>query len=190
VTKFLKNNWRAIRAFYREAMPDIVRAGSNEWGFDPYEWSIHGIIHLTPIEEWLWHDIRACNAVMYPQFPVLDYFVDFANPVAKVVIECDGAEFHDEAKDAVRDRNLLIDGWTVYRFPGWMCATDADPETGAPGEAKQRLREICEAHRISRFSRTQADEEKSGRGNVALGDELPHLFARDAAIAAAVRRAM
>lgn len=158
---FLPNNWNAIRAFYREAERDILAAGRNEWGIDPYLWDAPGIIHFTPIETWLWHDVRACDAVLYPQYPVGRFFVDFANPAAKVAIECDGAAYHDPAKDAARDAALRDLGWTVYRFPGWLCRTDSDPRTGEPGEAQERMRAICEAHGIGRSSRVRerdADE--------------------------------
>lgn len=35
---------------------------------------------MTPIERWLWADIRHADAVFYPQYPVGNFFVDFANP--------------------------------------------------------------------------------------------------------------
>jgi hypothetical protein len=144
------NNWRAIRAFYRAAEADILAAGPSEFGVDPYLWDVESIIHFTPIEQWLWHDIRACAAVLYPQYPIGRVFVDFANPAAKVAIECDGAAWHDPATDAKRDATLKALGWTVYRFQGWECRTDYDPETGKPGIARVRMREICERHEISR----------------------------------------
>jgi very-short-patch-repair endonuclease len=186
VSRFIPNNWRAIRAFYRAAQPYILEAGANEWGMDPYEWSQFGMVHLTPIEEWLWSDIRACDAVLYPQFPVMRYFADFANPVAKVAIECDGAAFHDEKKDEIRDRNLRDAGWTVYRFPGWMCRTDSDEETGAPGEARRLMREICDRHGIGRFSRTAEQDRRLERGRD-LREMLIECIDRSAAIRAAVK---
>src|SRR3546814_5885241 len=41
--------------------------------------------------------------------------------MAKVAVECDGSKFHDAAKDAARDAELLSMGWSVYRIPGWRC---------------------------------------------------------------------
>lgn len=150
----MPNDWKRIRTHYANWHDQIMAAGRNEWGCDAYAWD-EGFISLTPIEEWLWADIRANDAVMYPQYPVGRVFVDFANPVAKVAIECDGAAYHtDKAKDAARDAGLHQLGWTVYRFPGWLCATDSHPETGALGEAHKRLAAICERHGISRDSRT------------------------------------
>lgn len=152
------NNWNAIRAFYRECQDDILEAGRNEWGIDPYLWSGAGIIHFTPIEAWLWHDIRAVDAVLYPQYPVGRFFMDFANPAAKVAIECDGAAYHDPTKDAARDAGLIRLGWTVHRFPGWMCRQDSEPETGEPSECYRRLQQIAEEHGIDRNSRQRSDE--------------------------------
>lgn len=180
------NDWNAIRAFYREAEPDILAAGSWEWGIDPYLWH-NGMIWMTPIEEFLWHDIRAMGAVLYPQYPVGRFFVDFANPAAKVAIECDGAAYHlDKAKDARRDAELAAIGWRIYRAPGWLCLTDSDPETGKPGEAHEFIRRICEAHGISRGDRPRTRSEDSQDN---IWQEVVHQFQRDAAIDVAMKRA-
>ena len=74
----------ALRQFYRLAAPQIIEAGPREWGIDPYE--VDWISVFTPIELALWHDIRAADLVMYPQYPIAGYFVDFANPAAKVCV--------------------------------------------------------------------------------------------------------
>ena len=58
---------------------------------------------------------------MYPQWPQCGFFLDFANPVARVAIECDGREFHDSVKDGRRDAILEAEGWTVYRLTGRDC---------------------------------------------------------------------
>lgn len=115
------NNFNAVSDFYKHFHAQIMGAKKNEWGIDPYEWDT-GMIQMTPIESWLWHDIRAVDVVLYPQYPVAGFFVDFANPRAKVAIECDGFEFHqDKAKDAARDKKLTNAGWTVYRITGKDC---------------------------------------------------------------------
>ena len=147
------NDWNRIRAHYARFTPEILAAPKNEWAIDAYAWDEgRGMLHMTPIESWLWHDIRNANAIFYPQYPVSRFFVDFANPKAMVAIECDGAAFHqDKAKDAARDEILQRLGWTVYRAPGWLCRTDTDPETGKPGECSVFVREIVERHGLARF---------------------------------------
>lgn len=141
------NDWKALRAHYRAITPLILAAPKNDWAVDPYEWDAKGMLRMTPIEQWLWADIREAGAVFYPQYPVGRFFVDFANPKAQVAIECDGAAFHtDQAKDAARDEILVGMGWTVYRAPGWLCRTDSDPETGATGPAGRFMRDIVQRH--------------------------------------------
>lgn len=146
------NDWSRIRRFYDQHRLSITAAGRNEWANgDAYLWERAGGIQLTPIETWLWSDIRALDAVLYPQYPVGRFFVDFANPVAMVAVECDGAEWHtDKAKDAARDAELTKLGWTVYRITGSDCRTEQDAETGKSGAAYTWLRDIAESHGIRR----------------------------------------
>lgn len=154
-----QNNWSAIRAFYSDIIPLIMAEQRNEWAVDAYEWDGgKQMIIFTPIENWLWADIRECGAVFYPQYPVFNFFVDFANPVAKVAIECDGAAFHlDKAKDAERDKRLTDAGWTVYRISGKHCRLECDEETGAPSLPLLFIRRICNLHDISRFDQPESE---------------------------------
>ena len=135
--------WNALRRFYKSAMTEILESGEKHWGIDPYE--IDWMRIFTPIEAALWHDIRAANLVMYPQFPVLNFFVDFGNPASRVAIECDGAAWHlDKSKDAIRDEKLRAVGWTVYRITGKDCITDFNEETKEKGAARRFIDEIVE----------------------------------------------
>lgn len=157
---FKPNNWARIRAFYRDYHADIMRAPTNEWAMDPYAWDGEDMIFLTPIERWFWSDIRACDAVLYPQYPVLDFFVDFANPKAKVAIECDGAAYHtDKEKDAARDMRLRAIGWMVYRISGAHCRQEQDAETGELSIPHRFMQRICDNHNISRNSRISLGSE-------------------------------
>ena len=57
------------------------------------------------------------------QHPVGPYFADFAFPATRVVVECDGHEFHERTKeqaahDRQRDRYMQCEGWLVLRFTG------------------------------------------------------------------------
>jgi very-short-patch-repair endonuclease len=142
-------NWNQIRDHYQALTPRILAERKDEWAADPYEWS--HIIQLTPIEDWLWVQIRDANAIFYPQYPVGRYFVDFANPKARVAVECDGAAYHlDKAKDAARDRALREMGWVVYRIPGYDCVRDNDHETGRIREAARFLYRVVLDHGLSR----------------------------------------
>lgn len=81
------------------------------------------------------------GVVLLQQAKVDQYRVDFTmmhpRGLLKLVIECDGHEFHDgdrdaAARDRARDRHLLSLGWTTSRFTGrevvrdaMQCAVDA-----------------------------------------------------------------
>lgn len=122
----LSARFDAILRHYAALAPVILAGPSDDWAVDAYSWDTPASgIRMSPIERALWGDIREQNMVMYPQWPVSGYFVDFANPVAKVAIECDGAAFHVDAKrDAIRQRHLEDKGWTVYRISGSDCMQD------------------------------------------------------------------
>lgn len=141
------DRFEALREFYAAFDVLIQRAGKNNRGMGVY--TVDWLSVFTPIEYALWHDIRNHSCVMYPQYPVGRYFVDFANPVAKVAIECDGAAWHQDAeKDAQRQRDIEAMGWTVYRITGSDCKTDFDEASHEPGKASQFIKHITELHDI------------------------------------------
>lgn len=143
------NQYEAARRFYLTHTPLIMAAPRNEWASDAYAWD--GWITMTPIEAWLWGDIRDANAVFYPQYPVGRFFVDFANPRAKVAIECDGKAYHqDLAKDMARQKEIEAMGWAVYRITGSECRTDFNDETREYGYARMFIEEIVDLHGLRR----------------------------------------
>jgi very-short-patch-repair endonuclease len=149
------NQFDRARAFYDRYQAQIEATPRNEWAMDPYAWNEFGIT-MTPIEAYLWTDIRANNLVLYPQVPIDRYFADFANPRAGVIVECDGKAYHqDKTKDDVRQRRLEDLGWTVYRLTGSECFTEQDEETGESGYAYDLMRRIGERHRIKRNAATK-----------------------------------
>jgi len=50
------------------------------------------------------------------QLPIGRYIVDFACPSARLIVEADGGQHSENARDAVRDRWLVSQGWRVIRF--------------------------------------------------------------------------
>jgi len=150
------NNWNALRDHYRRVSPLIQEEQKNEWAIDPYAWDElnsdgRKVMEMTPIESSLWADIRQLDAVFYPQFPVGKFFVDFANPRAKIAIECDGLQYHlDKAKDAARDAKLAELGWQVYRITGRKCNTDFDEEKKSTSAAYKFVFEIASRHGLIR----------------------------------------
>ena len=159
------NDWNRIREHYRIRREKIFAQPSNRWGLDPYSWMSAGI-QMTPIENGVWHDIRCEGMVLYPQYPVGRFFVDYANPVARVALECDGAAYHqDKEKDARRDWELLDMGWRVYRITGRDCLRiyedeededeDGEPKDRVYSPATELLRRIDREHNIC--CRSQCD---------------------------------
>lgn len=129
---------------YQKNRSAILEAGRSEWGVDPYEWECFS--RMSPIESDLWACIRSVDAVFYPQYPIGRYFVDFCNPVAGVVIECDGAMWHtDSVKDAQRQEAIEREGYTVFRITGKQCQDEVF--------ATAFVRKIAEIHDIVRGSR-------------------------------------
>lgn len=108
--------FRDIAAHYREASKSINEAAQDQWGCDIY--AFDWLSMFSFIENKAWQEIRSLGIVMYPQYPIGKFFVDFASPQKKIVIECDGVAYHDKQKDDVRDQELIANGWTVYRIPG------------------------------------------------------------------------
>ncbi|MDA8114401.1 MAG: phage minor head protein [Acidithiobacillus sp.] len=51
------------------------------------------------------------------QYPILNYNADFALPGLGIVIECDGAYWHqDKDRDLVRQKKIEKQGWSVLRY--------------------------------------------------------------------------
>lgn len=116
----LPERFRRIRHNYK-LFQQLVDAGLDSWmhtnQYEVGDW----VKIFTPIEAAVWADIRSSGLPLWPQLPVGRFFVDFGNPVAKIALECDGKQWHDPAKDAMRDKELRGMGWIVFRSPGWRC---------------------------------------------------------------------
>lgn len=125
--KTVQERWPLIRQIYEYHLDEIMEAArqSRRGGIDPYfvDWSKI----FSPIEEEAWQHIRVMCLPLYPQFPVKNCFIDFANPYLKLGVEMDGKEFHDEEKDRERDQRLAKDGWQIFRIPGRECYTKYKP---------------------------------------------------------------
>lgn len=102
--------WRLIRAYYDLVGPFL----ENQIRIDPY---LPGI-QMTPIERDVWIEIRTVGLPFYPQYPVGRRFVDFGDPYMRIAIEVDGAAYHTEENDAIKDAELHEAGWRVFRITG------------------------------------------------------------------------
>lgn len=130
----MKIPYQEIRELYRKRLPFILKC-QGKW-YEPYSDEIDFLKFFSPIEDYIWQDIRAFGSLsLYPQFPVDVYWADFANPYFKIIIECDGKEFHkDKEKDRARDSRLRELGWKVFRISGADCnryiSLDLEDHTG------------------------------------------------------------
>ncbi len=103
-----RRKWPALRSIHKKI-----------FGNSPY--AVDWTRIFTPIERAAWSELRYYSIPMRPQFPIGRVFVDFADPHKKICIECDGAEFHDQARDRLRDEILNAHGWCVFRISGADC---------------------------------------------------------------------
>lgn len=117
-------DFKEIRAKYAQRLPEWIEGfeRDGEMRHCPYfhEW------RFSPIEDYVFNDIRAFGLPFYPQFPVLNYFLDFGCPFLKIGIECDGKQWHDAERDARRDARLANEGWMIFRITGSECIRSAD----------------------------------------------------------------
>lgn len=107
-------------------------------------------LYLTPIEARLAMALRARNLTFQPQVEIGRFRADFLVQqhlcsVPGIVVECDGAGFHDEVRDASRDRELVALGYRVLRFSGSQIYRDAAAcaaavETAARSGAESSVR--------------------------------------------------
>jgi len=102
-----------IRRHYHDALPEIMSLAKTNlsmwYSKYPFDW------RFNKNEKSLWGSIVRRPMAMYPEFPVLNYFVDFGNPFLRIAIEADSKTFHDKRRDSERDRNLLQEGWKTFR---------------------------------------------------------------------------
>lgn len=79
--------------------------------------------------------------VTVAEYPIAQYHADFALLPYRLVVECDGHEWHStpeqRAHDAKRDRAMARLGWTVMRFTGREIWADA---AGCVGEIEAMVR--------------------------------------------------
>ena len=117
-----KRAYQQIRKVYKKMIPVILEYGGR---CDPYFFDWDSM--FTPIERNVWNDIRYLGVPLFPQYPVLNYFVDFGAPINKIAIEVDGKKWHkDNKKDLKRQREIEDVGWKIVRIPGKLTFKSSD----------------------------------------------------------------
>lgn len=99
---------------YKYHLPNILAAARRGYSTDPniVTWE------FSPIKDAAWCQIRVLGLPFYPQFPILGYFADFADPFRKIAIELDGKKFPTGKKDDARDKRMRQEGWEIHRITG------------------------------------------------------------------------
>jgi very-short-patch-repair endonuclease len=121
------------KKFYEENMPEIIDLARMSMWLTSYPLELKA----NKNEKGLWYSIRSHSTPFYPEFPVLNYFVDFANPYHKIILEADSAKYHDPEKDRERDKLLHAHGWTTFR----VCYQATQENAGEEGDFWEKLGE-------------------------------------------------
>lgn len=108
----LKNHFDKIRNFYKEYDTELRETyPKSDMGF------VGGNIPMFFTEEAAWCEIRKLGLPFYPQYPIGKYFVDFCDPIEKIVFEIDGKMWHkNKVKDKKRENEIEAMGYCVVRF--------------------------------------------------------------------------
>jgi very-short-patch-repair endonuclease len=79
----------------------------------------------SPIEQYLWDALEreGLSYLARRQFDIGPYKIDMAFPIARLAVECDGAEYHRAnmvqfERDQKRDKYLARKGWRTLRIEG------------------------------------------------------------------------
>jgi very-short-patch-repair endonuclease len=82
--------------------------------------------HATKQERILWRLLSRYRPKFTRQLPIGPYIADFGCRQARLVVEVDGSQHIDSARDAIRTSYLKSEGWTVIRF--WNSDVSANPD--------------------------------------------------------------
>lgn len=108
------NRLRIIGQYWKANEERLIKKPRIWFHAEAFDW----LKIFSPIEMDAWIALRGKGIPMYPQYNILNYYLDFANPGFKIAIELDGKDYHDPEKDKKRDFELFKHGWKVFRIKG------------------------------------------------------------------------
>lgn len=82
--------------------------------------------NATPQERSLWRLLSVYRPAFTRQLSIDPYTADLACRQARLIVEIDGSQHIDSAKDVGRTRFLEAEGWTVIRF--WNSEVKENPD--------------------------------------------------------------
>jgi very-short-patch-repair endonuclease len=110
----------------RSARLPYARAMSRRVPFDSTERARALRTNATRHERKLWGLISRLRPKFTRQLPIGPYSADYACRQAKLVVELDGSQHAESARDQQRDAFLAREGWTVLRV--WNSELDDNPD--------------------------------------------------------------
>lgn len=115
----ITDKWGFFRQLYMENISFILEASQKDRKRYSDVYLLDWRKHLSPIEKIAWDCLRdLAHIALYPQFPVFNHFIDFANPMLRIGLEMDGKDYHSKEKDLIRDNKLKRFGWKIFRVSG------------------------------------------------------------------------
>jgi hypothetical protein len=137
-----------VRQAYMEMADIVLDAARRSRIAQPYFLPWEQFWQRSPPEFGVWWSIHYYGRMpLYPQYPILNYFVDFGDPWQRIGIEVDGKQYHDAGKDLRRYKELLEIGWKIFRIP----AAETSSEYLGPDDEFRRLYEDVQQDRLSRW---------------------------------------
>ncbi|WP_167342066.1 hypothetical protein [Nonlabens sp. SY33080] len=113
----IKDKWLIYGEYYKISKSKRTEYFSQNrlafYGKYPFNW----YSSFSYLEKRTWEDISYINVPLYPQYPVKNFFIDFANPDLKIGLEVDGSNYHDIERDFKIDTKLAKFDWKIYRSP-------------------------------------------------------------------------
>lgn len=87
--------------------------------------NIMGGVLESPIEHYFYMELERNSLAEFcrPQFEIGKYRTDFAFPIARLAVECDGQDYHYATQEQIerdqkRDKYFALKGWRIIRFEG------------------------------------------------------------------------
>lgn len=106
--------------YYDLVAPQIMKTAAEE---GPYtrgceKYGLPWAETFSHAEKFAWGKLHNHpSVVLYPEYPVDKFFLDFGNPALSIGVEIDGKNYHDADDDLARDLALLRQGWIIFRVP-------------------------------------------------------------------------
>nr|GFD08674.1 hypothetical protein [Tanacetum cinerariifolium] len=114
--KNIKYQRSLIREVYDIITPGIIQRAAigarNHWY--ALEWNFP----MPANARRAWGIIREIPIGLYPQYPVMQYFIDFADPYRRIAVFIEENDSPWKPKDIYyQDRLLIVHGWKIFRLP-------------------------------------------------------------------------